>query len=340
MRKLNLLISKLLVVSTFATLLLAPPGSASELLHPAAVIGESGPNNTSGTANTIPSGTQYVAGTVSLAGNPAQATQLQPPLAVNKVRVQPPDGVTTTGERVIFEIGITNNGVNPIVNLPLRDTYAAAFLTYLEASPQSNDNVNDGLINWADLTGASPNGFGQALSPGGTFSVTTILEAFAPTILATGTANTARVQGARDSSGETLDPADDSAMIIVLQGPTATKNTITGDVNFDCGVTALDLQEVASWWGYARGQFGFWPGWDLNGDGVVNAGDVQLGAGAWRDVLKGDVDANRIVTISDLQAITSQWGQIATDPRYDLNGDGVVNHQDAQIASSYWRKGC
>jgi len=261
-------------------------------------------------------------------------------LAVNKVRIQPPDGVTVTGEQVIFEIGITNNSLDSIVLLPLLDTYAPSFLAYVSASPQPDDNVNDGLINWTDLTGPSPGGFGADLGPGNTFTVTAIFEAFAPTVLATSTANTARVEGAKDSSGRTLDPAQSSAPLIILQGPAATSNTITGDVNFDCAVNLVDVQKIASRWGYARGQFGFWPGWDLNDDGVVDGGDTRVGAGAWRDVLQGDVDANRIVTASDLQALTSRWGQSTNDPRYDLNGDGVVTIQDIQIAGSYWRKGC
>jgi hypothetical protein len=103
-----------------------------------------------------------------------------------------------TGELISFTIRITNTGDITITTLPLIDTYSTVYLTYLGSSPISDDNFNDGVINWSDLTAAAPNGFGQALAPGASFAVVVEFVGRADTTaLPNGaTVNTATVDGA------------------------------------------------------------------------------------------------------------------------------------------------
>ena len=71
------------------------------------------------------------------------------------------------GQEVSFTLRITNTG-NTIINiLPLQDLYDPAKLTYLGATPASDDNVDDGVINWSDLTES----FNANLSPSQSFEV-------------------------------------------------------------------------------------------------------------------------------------------------------------------------
>ncbi|MCO6449426.1 MAG: DNRLRE domain-containing protein, partial [Caldilineales bacterium] len=76
------------------------------------------------------------------------------------------------GGEVVFNIRITTTGgTTAIDGLPLQDLYDPTELQFVSATPQSDDNVNDGVIDWPDLTQAAPNGFGVDLAPGAHFDV-------------------------------------------------------------------------------------------------------------------------------------------------------------------------
>ena len=95
--------------------------------------------------------------------------------------VQPPDYTISKrlnsveplrpGEPLSFTIRITNTGNGWITVLPLRDVYDPNYLTYSfgdqYASPDSDDHVNDGQIDWSDLTAS----LGSDLAPGASFTV-------------------------------------------------------------------------------------------------------------------------------------------------------------------------
>jgi hypothetical protein len=55
------------------------------------------------------------------------------------------------GESVVFEITLVNTGDVDLVTIPLVDTYDTTFLSYVSALPPSDNNVNDGIINWVDV---------------------------------------------------------------------------------------------------------------------------------------------------------------------------------------------
>ncbi|MDH7486775.1 MAG: SdrD B-like domain-containing protein [Anaerolineae bacterium] len=109
------------------------------------------------------------------------------------------------GYPLSFTIRITNIGHTWIGILPLIDTYDTSYLTYgyqdpntllwSYADPDSDDHVNDGVINWSDLTVS----FGQDLAPGASFTVIVTFTAKADTglLLPDGkTENLAIVEGA------------------------------------------------------------------------------------------------------------------------------------------------
>jgi len=106
------------------------------------------------------------------------------------------------GATLSFTIRITNTGTAWITYLPLQLVYNPTYLSYAGAVPPSHDNVNDGLIQWRDLTTVF-----SALAPGVGVTVTARFNALADTSFLPGgrTAVTATVQGAwANPAGPTL----------------------------------------------------------------------------------------------------------------------------------------
>ncbi len=71
------------------------------------------------------------------------------------------------GDPISFTITIENTGDTWLIQIPLRDEYDTDYLTYVDANPASDDNNDDGVIDWSDLTVS----FGQDLAPGESFTV-------------------------------------------------------------------------------------------------------------------------------------------------------------------------
>ncbi len=71
------------------------------------------------------------------------------------------------GDPISFTITIQNTGDTWLTQIPLRDEYDADYLTYVDANPASDDNEDDGVIDWSDLTVS----FGEDLGPGDSFDV-------------------------------------------------------------------------------------------------------------------------------------------------------------------------
>ena len=89
-------------------------------------------------------------------------------------------GAIRVGDPISFTIAITNTGASWIAQLPLSDAYDTTFLRYGGfahfADPPSNDNTDDGQIDWTDLTAQLGD-----LAPGDAFSVTLWFTALADT---------------------------------------------------------------------------------------------------------------------------------------------------------------
>jgi uncharacterized repeat protein (TIGR01451 family) len=75
---------------------------------------------------------------------------------------------------VTFTVAITNVGPSVIDVLPLLDQYDPSYLSFEDATPYPEDDVDDGTVAWSDLTGPAPYGFGRDLGLGEAFVVTTV----------------------------------------------------------------------------------------------------------------------------------------------------------------------
>ena len=61
------------------------------------------------------------------------------------------NGPLGIGDAISFEIMIVNTGLVDLVVMEVADTYDTSQLQYVDAIPASDDNVNDGTINWSDV---------------------------------------------------------------------------------------------------------------------------------------------------------------------------------------------
>jgi len=129
----------------------------------------------------------------------------------------------TPGDPISFTISIKNTGKTWLAEVPLRDTYDTTYLTYVNADPTSDDNNNDGTIDWSDLTVS----FNQDLAPGATFSVVVNFTAKAATdglpnreTINTATAHDVKVDpdGPNGPNGATttLSDQNDTAAVTIL----------------------------------------------------------------------------------------------------------------------------
>jgi len=74
---------------------------------------------------------------------------------------------TYMGQEISYTIRITNTGTTLVTFLPLEDYYDTSKVDFLAATPATNDNLDDGVLNWSDLTAS----FGRDLAPGQAFAV-------------------------------------------------------------------------------------------------------------------------------------------------------------------------
>ena len=71
------------------------------------------------------------------------------------------------GDPVSFTITITNTGDVWLTTIPVQDSYDNEYLTYVDATPASDDNNDDGVIDWSDITAST----GEDLAPGESVSI-------------------------------------------------------------------------------------------------------------------------------------------------------------------------
>jgi uncharacterized repeat protein (TIGR01451 family) len=136
------------------------------------------------------------------------------------------------GEQISFTILITNTGATWINSLQLTDAFSETYLTYgfggAFAVPDSDDHVNDGLLNWTDVLSVARGGPGP-LAPGASMAVTVTFTGRSDThaVGPNGTRNLATVQDGRfDPDGPSgsitpravpsVPPASDDAYVKVF----------------------------------------------------------------------------------------------------------------------------
>jgi uncharacterized repeat protein (TIGR01451 family)/fimbrial isopeptide formation D2 family protein len=103
----------------------------------------------------------------------ADITVTDPEITVTKT-LDDADGFVPLGDAFSYTIRVENTGDTIIPVVPMTDTYDPAYISYVGAVPASDDNVDDGSIDWADVTG------GAGLLPGGFVDIAVNFTAAAP----------------------------------------------------------------------------------------------------------------------------------------------------------------
>jgi hypothetical protein len=89
---------------------------------------------------------------------------------VDKTSPSHPSGVVGATKEITFELKVENRNAKPIHFLPLKDTYDVTQLSFVSATPASDDNIDDGEIDWGDLIAT----FGADLPSGQSYTVEAI----------------------------------------------------------------------------------------------------------------------------------------------------------------------
>jgi hypothetical protein len=115
-----------------------------------------------------------------------------------------PGGQFNTGEEAIFTVTITNESSSSIRVLPLQDEYDTSHLQYLYSVPASNDNNDDGVINWSNVITSD-------LGPDASTSVEIHFRAAGDCEDYLDGTNTGTMTGAETAQGNPLPDASDTA---------------------------------------------------------------------------------------------------------------------------------
>ncbi|HMO50502.1 MAG TPA: SdrD B-like domain-containing protein [Kiritimatiellia bacterium] len=96
-----------------------------------------------------------------------------PGYTLDKVVVSPTNRAAAVGETIVFEITVVNTGDVTLVTVPVVDLYDTNYLAYVSAVPASDDNVNDGEIDWSNI---------GPIAPGDSSSIVASFTAIASTV--------------------------------------------------------------------------------------------------------------------------------------------------------------
>ena len=119
------------------------------------------------------------------------------------------------------------------------------------------------------------------------------------------------------------------------------EGSIPGDANGDGVVDAADLNTLALDW---QQEVPMGTSGDFNGDGTVNAADLNALALNWQQrvpvTVSGDTNGDGMVDAGDLNALALGWQQqVLPATGGDLNGDGFVDAADLNVMALNWQFG-
>jgi hypothetical protein len=107
---------------------------------------------------------------------------------------------------------------------------------------------------------------------------------------------------------------------------------------FDIGVNRLNPPEIAWFDTYPPDDNtnfnGLWNIWPYFPSGTIIGSDIERGLFVWREVVRGDINADGFVNAADLGALLAAWG--SAGGAADLNGDGTVDARDLTVLLSAW----
>jgi len=72
---------------------------------------------------------------------------------VKKTCSSHPNGKILKGQTVVFNVAIQNRHPLPIHEMKVQDDYDTTQLTFVSANPPTDDNNDDGVLNWSDVIG-------------------------------------------------------------------------------------------------------------------------------------------------------------------------------------------
>jgi uncharacterized repeat protein (TIGR01451 family) len=115
---------------------------------------------------------------------------------------------------VTFSIEIENLGPTTVEILPLFDEYDPYYLSFVDADPYPQQDADDGLLSWSDLTGPAPHGVGADLGPGEILEVTVVFSI--ANNIETSTTNLAYSFGARDDEDNSAPRVEDDEPVVSI----------------------------------------------------------------------------------------------------------------------------
>ncbi|MDO8964784.1 MAG: hypothetical protein Q7W30_09885 [Coriobacteriia bacterium] len=241
-----------------------------------------------------------------------------PHLAVNKVLTSP--ALSGVGALVTYDIGVTNDGDTAMASVPVTDTFDAARLEFVSASP-AQDSTGAGFAHFDDITG------GVGLAVGQTATVTVTFRAIAPGVAIL---DTATVDAAIDVNGDTPQPASDTedTLALVMASVGVDKHLaptqdpfvpIGGVVEYEIvarndGGTTLTVVPLADTYDATRLSFlSATPSEDASGPGTLSWSDLTGG---------GDLTAGGTTTVTVRFAVIAA-GSSVTDTATIANAEDV-----------------
>lgn len=139
-------------------------------------------------------------------------------------------------------------------------------------------------------------------------------------------ANIGTYQSQFDVDGDGKVTTTDHAYTLASAGLIASDN-LSGDINGDWIVDAVDLDIVQAAWGSDFLQA------DVNGDGRINGTDQSVVLSAWDDTngrnRTGDIDGDGLINDTDMALVRAAWGFDFAPA--DINNDGSVDGADLAL---------
>jgi len=214
-----------------------------------------------------------------------------PSLALNKT-LNTPEPVAV-GQPISFTIRITNTGNVTITMLPLMDTYDTTYLAYDSingSTPATDDNADDGQLDWSDLTVTEGD-----LGPSSVIEVVTHF---------TANADTAAIiaQAPCTDNGE-------SCNVAAVSGAMADTEPVPAVTDSD----DVEIEELIT----GKSTLGDFVWFDTNSDGIKDPGETGIN-GVIINLYDSTGLVTTTVTMSDTGGIGDDTGTTNGDGFYDF----------------------